>query len=47
MFASHEVLGGAVCAGIFDHGLCLPTGSALSEADQDRVTDIVRGLAGV
>ena len=46
VFASHEVLGGAVCAGIFDHGLCLPTGSALSEADQDRVTDIVRGLAG-
>ena len=46
VFAANDVLGGAVCAAIFDHGLCLPTGSALSESDQDRVTDIVRGLAG-
>ncbi len=45
LFATNEVLGGSVCAGIFDHGLCLPTGSALSEEDQDRVVGIVRGLS--
>ena len=45
LFADSPVVGGAVCAGIFDHGLCLPTGSALSEADQARVVGTVRGLA--
>lgn len=44
VFADAEVVGGAVCAGIFDRGLCLPTGSALSDADLDRVVDVVRGL---
>ena len=46
VFADHEVLGGAVCAGIFDHGLCLPTGSALSDHDLDRVVEVVTGLVG-
>jgi pyridoxal phosphate-dependent aminotransferase EpsN len=45
VFASLEVVGGSVCAGIFADGLCLPTGSALSEEDQDRVTRIVRSQA--
>jgi dTDP-4-amino-4,6-dideoxygalactose transaminase len=45
VFADDAVVGGAVCAGIFDHGLCLPTGSALSVTDQDRVIDVVRGLS--
>jgi dTDP-4-amino-4,6-dideoxygalactose transaminase len=44
LFAGNPVLGGSVCAGIFDHGLCLPTGSALSTEDQDRIVAIVRGL---
>jgi dTDP-4-amino-4,6-dideoxygalactose transaminase len=44
VFAGNEVVGGAVCAGIFDRGLCLPTGSALSDADLDRVVETVRGL---
>ena len=45
VFATNEVVGGDVCAGIFAHGLCLPTGSALSEEDQARVVAVVRGLA--
>jgi len=44
VFADHEVVGGAVCARIFEHGLCLPSGSALSVADQSRVVDVVREL---
>ena len=35
--------GGAVAEGLFDHGLCLPSGSALSETDQDRVAEALRG----
>jgi len=45
VFATNEVVGGDVCAGIFARGLCLPTGSALSEEDQARVVAVVRGLA--
>ena len=44
VFASNSMVGGAVCAGIFDHGLCLPTGSALSVEDQDRVVGIIKDL---
>ena len=41
VFAGNTVIGGSVCAGIFDRGICLPTGSALSESDQDRVIDLI------
>ena len=34
-------LGGDVSAAIFERGLCLPSGSSLSDADQDRVIDAV------
>jgi pyridoxal phosphate-dependent aminotransferase EpsN len=37
IFASHDVFGGDVSARLFEQGLCLPTGSALSDEDQDRV----------
>jgi dTDP-4-amino-4,6-dideoxygalactose transaminase len=45
LFAGNEAVGGDVCAGIFAQGLCLPTGSALSEEDQTRVVAVVRGVA--
>ena len=44
VFAGSPTVGGAVCAGIFERGLCLPTGSALSPADQDRVIETVLSL---
>ena len=31
--------GGAVSAGLFERGLCLPSGSALAESDQERVVE--------
>ena len=37
IFASHERFGGDVSARLFERGLCLPTGSALTDEDQDRV----------
>jgi dTDP-4-amino-4,6-dideoxygalactose transaminase len=43
VFADCEVIGGAVAAGLFEQGLCLPSGSSLREADLDRVVSAFRG----
>ncbi len=40
-FAGVGLLGSGHCAKVFDQGLCLPTGSALTPADQSRIIDIV------
>ncbi len=37
VFADCRVRGGAVAAGLFERGLCLPSGSNLSAADRERV----------
>jgi dTDP-4-amino-4,6-dideoxygalactose transaminase len=42
VFRDHEVVGGDVSRDIFERGLCLPSGSSLTDADQDRVIDLVR-----
>jgi dTDP-4-amino-4,6-dideoxygalactose transaminase len=41
-FAGCTVLGGAVAEEIFRTGLCLPSGSGMSDADVDRVADALR-----
>ena len=41
IFASGRVFGGAISARLFERGLCLPSGSALSEDDQERVVATV------
>jgi dTDP-4-amino-4,6-dideoxygalactose transaminase len=38
--------GGAVSADLFRRGLCLPSGSALTDADRTRITAAVRAVAG-
>jgi dTDP-4-amino-4,6-dideoxygalactose transaminase len=42
VYRGAPMYGGDVSARLFAHGLCLPSGSALSEADQDRVVQVVR-----
>jgi dTDP-4-amino-4,6-dideoxygalactose transaminase len=42
VFAGVEVVGGRVAERIFDQGLCLPSGSSMTDADQDRVMGLVR-----
>lgn len=37
IFASHRSFGGDVSGRLFERGLCLPSGSSLTEDDQDRV----------
>jgi dTDP-4-amino-4,6-dideoxygalactose transaminase len=44
VFKGCKVIGGAVAARLFDQGLCLPSGSNLSEADRARVVEVVRGV---
>lgn len=44
-FAQAPTVGGEVAAGLFARGLCLPSGSTLTPADQDRVIDVVRDQA--
>jgi dTDP-4-amino-4,6-dideoxygalactose transaminase len=43
VFSSAEILGGDVSAALFDDGLCLPSGSNLSEAEQDEIIEVVLG----
>jgi pyridoxal phosphate-dependent aminotransferase EpsN len=42
VFAGRAYRGGTVAAGLFARGLCLPSGSALTPADLERVIDVVR-----
>ncbi len=46
-FSGSSLVGPGHCAGIFQRGLCLPSGSALSSADQDRVIEIIAAQAQV
>ena len=43
IFASHRTFGGEVGARLFEHGLCLPSGSSLTDDDQDRVVATLLG----
>jgi pyridoxal phosphate-dependent aminotransferase EpsN len=42
VFADAPCLGGAVAEDLFARGVCLPSGSGMSDADQDRVVAAVR-----
>jgi pyridoxal phosphate-dependent aminotransferase EpsN len=44
LYAAAECVGGRVASDLFRKGLCLPSGSALTTADLDRVGEIVRAV---
>jgi len=46
VFAECRCLGGEVSAALFDRGLCLPSGSAMTDSDLERVAGLVRRCAG-
>ena len=46
VFKGAPTAGGEVCATIFERGLCLPSGSALSETDLDDPAEVVRSVPG-
>lgn len=45
VFVGCNTVGGNVAEQIFDHGLCLPSGSSISDHDIDRVIEVVRHTA--
>jgi dTDP-4-amino-4,6-dideoxygalactose transaminase len=47
LYAGFSLTGGAVADDLFARGLCLPSGSNLSEADLERVVAVIRRAAGV
>lgn len=44
VFSGCEFRGGSVSQSIFERGLCLPSGSAMTDADLGRVVEIICGL---
>jgi len=44
VFDGCRIRGGAVSEGLFANGFCLPSGSALTEAELGRICDVVRGM---
>lgn len=46
VFRSCEVVGGAVAEALFRDGLCLPSGTAMTDSDLQRVCEIVRKTYG-
>ncbi|HWL51016.1 MAG TPA: DegT/DnrJ/EryC1/StrS family aminotransferase [Chthoniobacteraceae bacterium] len=44
VFAGCRARGGQVAEAIFERGLCLPSGSSLSETDLERISGIIRGM---
>ena len=46
VFASAEYVGRGVSDRLFEHGLCLPSGSAMTDAERDRVILAVRAAFG-
>lgn len=44
VFQEYEVVGGAVSEMLFDRGLCLPSGTAMSDEQLDRVVSIIREM---
>jgi dTDP-4-amino-4,6-dideoxygalactose transaminase len=45
VFKDCRVRGGAVSEELFDKGLCLPSGSNLTQDERERVVEVVRGCA--
>ncbi|MDQ1443593.1 MAG: hypothetical protein QOI20_57, partial [Acidimicrobiaceae bacterium] len=46
VYADAPVVGGAVADAIFEQGVCLPSGSAMTDADVERVAAVVQRVAG-
>jgi dTDP-4-amino-4,6-dideoxygalactose transaminase len=46
LFADTTRIGGVVAAGIFARGLCLPSGSSLTDENLERISDVVAPLLG-
>lgn len=46
VFVRYPVIGGRVAERLFENGLCLPSGSNLTDEDRERVVDVILRVAG-
>jgi len=46
VFADREAIGGTVAEQVFARGMCLPSGSSLTDAERDEVVAGVRQVLG-
>ena len=46
VFSKCRAVGGSVSEEIFDKGLCIPSGTSMTESDLERVCGIVRSVHG-
>jgi dTDP-4-amino-4,6-dideoxygalactose transaminase len=44
VYSHYGVYGGGVAEDLFDRGLCLPSGSCLSDSDRSRVVEVLRAM---
>jgi len=44
VFTERPAIGGTVAERIFERGLCLPSGSSLTDAEVDRIVELVRAV---
>jgi len=44
VFQGYEAVGGAVAEALFRVGLCLPSGTALTDAELERVASVIRSV---
>ncbi|MDW9380322.1 aminotransferase class I/II-fold pyridoxal phosphate-dependent enzyme [Chryseobacterium sp. JV558] len=47
VFESSPYYGGKISENLFDNGLCLPSGSNLSDDDRERIANVIRSYFGV
>jgi pyridoxal phosphate-dependent aminotransferase EpsN len=45
VFAGARTIRGNVSERLFAHGICLPSGSSLTDADRSRVIDVIKQVA--
>lgn len=45
IFQGYRVRGNGVCEDLFKHGLCLPSGSAMTTDDMERVIEVIKGMS--
>lgn len=46
VFEQYDCIGGAVAEALFDNGLCLPSGSNLTQVDLERIVAVIRNSVG-
>lgn len=42
LLKEYEMIGGAVCEELFEKGLCLPSGTAMTDEDIDRIVSVIK-----